>query len=74
MNANTNQNNKCENCGNHYGKAFSITMQGKEHIFDSFECAINILAPHCAHCDTRIIGHGVEQKGKMYCCNHCAES
>ena len=40
----------CETCGNDYDKAFEIKLQGKSHIFDSFECAINSLAPQCAHC------------------------
>ena len=43
----------CENCGNDYDKAFEVTMDGKSHTFDSFECAINMLAPACAHCGTR---------------------
>lgn len=66
--------NKCENCGNDYDKAFQITMAGQMHTFDSFECAINILAPQCSHCNTRIIGHGVESEGSLFCCAHCAES
>ena len=37
----------CENCGNDYDKAFEVTMEGKSHTFDSFECAINMLAPAC---------------------------
>jgi len=41
-------------------------------IFDSFECAIHALAPHCPHCDCRIIGHGVEAGGSIFCCAHCA--
>lgn len=65
---------KCENCGNDYDKAFQVKMAGIDHTFDSFECAINILAPKCSHCDTRIIGHGVESEGKHFCCAHCAES
>jgi hypothetical protein len=62
----------CENCGNDYAKAIKIIVQGKEHVFDCFECAINRLAPRCGHCQTRIIGHGVDYKGEMYCCHHCA--
>ena len=58
--------NKCENCGNDYERAFLVTMAGKEHTFDSFECAINILAPKCSHCETRIIGHGVESEGRIF--------
>lgn len=64
---------KCEVCGNDYDKAFTVTMQGKSHIFDSFECAIHALAPKCAHCKCKIIGHGVESKGTFYCCASCAE-
>jgi hypothetical protein len=45
---------------------------GRTHIFDRFECAIQALAPTCAHCGCRIIGHGVEQGGSIYCCAHCA--
>jgi len=63
----------CEVCGNSYDKAFSVSVAGgAAHTFDSFECAIQKLAPVCAHCGCRILGHGVEAKGKMYCCAHCA--
>jgi hypothetical protein len=63
----------CEVCGNDYDKAFQVVAQGRSHTFDSFECAIHALAPACAHCGMRIIGHGVEQGGKIYCCAHCAQ-
>ena len=63
---------RCECCGNDYDKSFEVMMAGKKHTFDSFECAINTLAPHCKHCGCRIIGHGVEKSGAMYCCAHCA--
>jgi hypothetical protein len=63
---------KCENCGNQYDKAFEVIQNGKKHIFDSFECAINVMAPRCWHCQTRIIGHGLEENGRMFCCAHCA--
>lgn len=64
---------KCENCGNQYDKSFKVIMHDREYIFDCFECAINSLAPFCEHCDSRIIGHGVEAFNKMYCCGHCAK-
>ena len=64
---------KCDRCGNDYEKAFQITMAGKTQTFDSFECAIQSLAPTCAQCGVRIIGHGVEQGGRMFCCAHCAQ-
>lgn len=63
----------CEVCGNDYDKAFEVSRAGETHTFDSFECAIHALAPHCSHCDCRIIGHGVEAGGSMFCCAHCAE-
>ena len=62
----------CEVCGNDYDKAFQVTAEGREHTFDSFECAIHALAPRCAHCDCAIVGHGVEADGTLYCCAHCA--
>ncbi len=62
----------CEVCGNDYDKAFEVRMGGAGHTFDSFECAIHALAPTCAHCGCRIIGHGVEAGGSMFCCAHCA--
>jgi Rieske Fe-S protein len=63
---------QCEQCGNDYDKAFQVVLGGKTHVFDSFECAIQALAPTCSHCGCRIIGHGVEAKGVMFCCVHCA--
>lgn len=64
---------RCESCGNSYEKTFKVTdYKSVEHTFDSLECAINILAPQCEHCGTRILGHGVEAKECMYCCEHCS--
>jgi hypothetical protein len=64
---------ECEVCGNDYDKAFQIVMAGETHTFDSFECAIHALAPVCAHCGCRIIGHGMEANDSFYCCAYCAE-
>jgi hypothetical protein len=63
---------KCEVCGNDYAMAFEVHAQSAVHVFDSFECAIQRMAPMCEHCRCRIIGHGVEADGKFYCCAHCA--
>jgi hypothetical protein len=63
---------KCETCGNDYDKAFTVVMHDVPHVFDSFECAIQALAPRCEHCDCRIIGHGMEAYDRIYCCAHCA--
>ncbi|MBZ5582191.1 MAG: hypothetical protein LAQ30_08310 [Acidobacteriia bacterium] len=62
----------CEVCGNDYDKSFEVNAAGQRHTFDSFECAIHALAPMCAHCGCRIVGHGVEARGAIYCCANCA--
>jgi len=64
----------CERCGNDYDKTFQILMNGSMHVFDSFECAIETLAPRCAHCALHIIGHGLEMNDVFFCCNNCAKS
>jgi hypothetical protein len=63
---------RCEPCGNEYDKAFEVRVSGQSHTFDSFECAIHTLAPTCAHCGCKVVGHGVEANGVFYCCAHCA--
>jgi hypothetical protein len=63
---------QCETCGNDSDKAMRVTMDGAEHVFDSFECAIHALAPACDHCGCRIIGHGIEAESAIFCCAHCA--
>ncbi|MEK9500227.1 hypothetical protein [Gaopeijia maritima] len=65
---------QCTRCGNHYDKSFDIVMDGATHTFDSFECAIATLAPRCEHCETTVIGHGLEADGRIFCCDHCAEA
>ncbi|MGQ0538303.1 MAG: hypothetical protein ACT4R6_05100 [Gemmatimonadaceae bacterium] len=62
----------CAWCKNEYDKTFSVTYAGKTYDFDSFECAITMLAPTCGHCACRMIGHGQEVDGRFYCCANCA--
>jgi hypothetical protein len=65
---------RCDVCGNEYAASFEIlTAQGQRFTFDSFECAIDKLAPSCAHCGCRIVGHGIESSNATYCCAHCAD-
>jgi hypothetical protein len=63
---------QCQTCGNEYDKSFVVIPQGRRYVFDCFECAIHELAPACQHCGCRIIGHGVEENGCVYCCAACA--
>ena len=65
---------RCEVCENEYDKAFEVIVADKHHTFDSFECAIHALAPVCPHCHCRIVGHGVEADGQIFCCVQCART
>ena len=62
----------CDVCGNDYDKSFEVRHGAVTYTFDSFECAIHRLAPQCKHCGCRVIGHGVESEGQIYCCANCA--
>jgi len=65
---------RCDVCGNDYDRPMRISQGSRTMTFDSFECAIEALAPKCAHCNCRSIGHGIEAKGNIYCGAHCAKS
>jgi hypothetical protein len=41
---------------------------------NDYDKAMSITLAGGAHCKCRIIGHGVEAKGKMFCCEHCAHA
>ena len=63
---------KCEVCGNDYDNTFTVTAGGRSQTFDTIECAIHAMAPECPHCGCKVVGHGVEKDGAVYCCVHCA--
>jgi hypothetical protein len=63
----------CDVCGNDYQLAFEvIAADGTHYVFDSLECAIHRIAPVCAHCGCRIVGHGIESDEGRFCCANCA--
>ncbi|MEE6280539.1 hypothetical protein [Georgenia sunbinii] len=62
----------CDVCGNEYDKTFTLTQGDRTGTFDSFECAVHAMAPTCAHCGCRILGHGVEADERIFCCASCA--
>lgn len=63
----------CTTCGNEYDRSFDVTTSDGQHFtFDSIECAAHRIAPQCGHCGCRVLGHGVEVDGTVYCCAHCA--
>ena len=47
---------KCEVCGNEYDKAFQVKIGRKL----------------CGHCGCKVIGHGAEANGAVFCCAHWA--
>jgi hypothetical protein len=64
---------QCDVCGNDYDKSFQVTVAQTTMTFDSFECAIHAFAPTCANCGCKIVGHGVEGGGRIFCCANCAK-
>ena len=64
---------RCVVCGNTYDKPLEISVDGGTRSYDCFECAIHDLAPTCANCSVKIVGHGVETSGRIFCGAHCAE-
>ncbi|PRQ04588.1 hypothetical protein [Enhygromyxa salina] len=65
---------RCTTCGNDYERSFEVTLDSKTYPFDCFECAIHMLAPTCATCGCRVIGHGVQLGDQVFCCDHCARA
>lgn len=65
---------RCINCGVNIEKDYILFINGAEFTFDSFECAINFVAPRCAHCNTVVLGRGILSEGETYCCGHCSHS
>ena len=64
---------RCDVCGNDYPRMLEIRQGDRLGRFDSFECAIHGMAPTCEHCGCRVIGHGVEQGARIFCCANCAQ-
>ena len=62
----------CEVCGNKNTKCFEVRLGGETHVFDSFECAIRALSPHCGYCKALIRGHSIVLGDKIYCSYECA--
>lgn len=63
---------RCDTCGNDYDKAFEVRIGEQTYTFDCFECAAHKLAPTCRHCGCRVLGHGVEEHGSIFCGASCA--
>ena len=62
----------CEVCGNNQGQCFEVLLGGEKHVFDSFECAIRALTPHCGYCGCQLTGDGIVVGNTIYCSYQCA--
>jgi hypothetical protein len=56
---------RCEVCGNDHDNVVDGRRAGETHVFDSFECEIRVLAPSCAHCNCKIMGHGLRSEAAL---------
>ncbi len=63
---------QCEICGTENEKNFTVIMNGENHVFDTFKCAIQELAPLCEHCGCKVLGHGVERSSHLFCSDSCS--
>lgn len=64
---------RCINCGLNIEKDYILFINGKEFIFDSFECAINFVAPRCAHCNSVIVSREIRHSDEIFCSASCSE-
>jgi nitrite reductase/ring-hydroxylating ferredoxin subunit len=62
----------CDVCGSNEGRMFTVTMGTQRGIFDSFEDAIQMMAPACEHCGCRMLGPPIDSESGIYCSLHCA--
>ena len=65
---------RCDVCGNEYENCFTLSQSGETYVFDCFECAIHAVAPTCAHCGCKIVGHGVSRDDEVFCGAHCTRA
>ncbi len=61
---------RCDHCGSDSDRTFDVVRDGDTWTFDSFQCAIDAVAPRCPQCNAVIVGHGVEQEGRLNCTIH----
>ena len=61
----------CTICDDQYGRSCRIPADDELHFMDSFECAFYTVAPRCRCCDRRIVDHGIETWGNIFCCTPC---
>ncbi|MFA6237893.1 MAG: hypothetical protein WC635_11235 [Bacteriovorax sp.] len=65
---------RCMNCGVNIEKDYILFINGTEFTFDSFECAINFVAPRCANCNTIVMSRGLRSGEEVFCSDSCLNS
>ena len=65
---------RCEVCGQGYHRLIRVEQDGRDHLFDCFQCAIAAMAPSCGHCGAKVIGHGMAREGDIFCWQGCADA
>lgn len=64
---------RCLNCGSNIEKDYILFINGTEFTFDSFECAVNFVAPRCAHCNSVVMGQGITLSDQTFCSPQCSK-
>lgn len=62
---------RCEKCGLNIEKDYILFINGKEFTFDSYDCAVNFVAPRCAHCNSIIAHREIKHREEAYCSQYC---
>ncbi len=64
---------RCACCGGNLGPhPVELRYRGHESVFCSFGCAVVQAAPACYACGAKVLGHGIEERGRTYCSSACA--
>lgn len=63
----------CEVCGHEMSKLIMISWNGQKKSVDSFECAVQALAPRCDYCQQPVMNSSIQGNPPFYCCDACAQ-
>ncbi len=64
---------RCEVCGNEFTKPVTVSWNGQQKTVDSFECAVQALAPRCDYCGQPVMNQSVQGEAPHYCCSVCEQ-
>jgi phage terminase large subunit GpA-like protein len=64
---------RCEVCGKEFTKPVTVEWNGEQKTVDSFECAVQALAPRCEHCGQPVMNQSIQDDAPFYCCSVCEQ-